>query len=179
MILPDDKIIWDFEVLSEKYCKYKCCISTQYTLKWNTVYNVITTLACTIFPPFQTDLLKAFIEQEHNSLTLTFHCLNNTLLFKKNQPTKKPKTNHPFLLIRRASQHDKYLLKFLATVRDSYICKATITCYSLSLPFSLSFIPCQHLHIPTMENGPEVTTRFLNKLSDIQVRCFLFYNQVK
>ncbi|KAM4901224.1 branched-chain-amino-acid aminotransferase, cytosolic isoform 6-T6 [Sylvia borin] len=25
-----------------------------------------------------------------------------------------------------------------------------------------------HLHIPTMENGPELTSRFLNKLSDIQ-----------
>ncbi|OXB63335.1 hypothetical protein ASZ78_012910, partial [Callipepla squamata] len=43
---------------------------------------------------------------------------------------------------------------------------------SLSLhacsPFPLSSIHCQHLHIPTMENGPQLSTRILNKLTDIQ-----------
>ncbi|XP_053798751.1 branched-chain-amino-acid aminotransferase, cytosolic isoform X2 [Vidua macroura] len=35
-------------------------------------------------------------------------------------------------------------------------------------PISKILYKGKHLHIPTMENGPELTTRFLNKLSDIQ-----------
>lgn len=35
---------------------------------------------------------------------------------------------------------------------------------------SQSFLP-QHLHIPTMENGPELILRFHKELKAIQVRC--------
>ncbi|KAM4901221.1 branched-chain-amino-acid aminotransferase, cytosolic isoform 3-T3 [Sylvia borin] len=35
-------------------------------------------------------------------------------------------------------------------------------------PISKILYKGKHLHIPTMENGPELTSRFLNKLSDIQ-----------
>ncbi|XP_033918907.1 branched-chain-amino-acid aminotransferase, cytosolic isoform X1 [Melopsittacus undulatus] len=35
-------------------------------------------------------------------------------------------------------------------------------------PVSKILYKGKHLHIPTMENGPQLTTRFLNKLSDIQ-----------
>ncbi|KFQ49690.1 Branched-chain-amino-acid aminotransferase, cytosolic, partial [Nestor notabilis] len=35
-------------------------------------------------------------------------------------------------------------------------------------PISKILYKGKHLHIPTMENGPQLTTRFLNKLSDIQ-----------
>ncbi|XP_074019657.1 branched-chain-amino-acid aminotransferase, cytosolic isoform X1 [Numenius arquata] len=35
-------------------------------------------------------------------------------------------------------------------------------------PISKILYKGKHLHIPTMENGPQITTRFLNKLSDIQ-----------
>ncbi|XP_009904476.1 branched-chain-amino-acid aminotransferase, cytosolic isoform X1 [Dryobates pubescens] len=35
-------------------------------------------------------------------------------------------------------------------------------------PISKILYQGKHLHIPTMENGPQITTRFLNKLSDIQ-----------
>uniref|UniRef100_A0A8B9GHN6 Branched-chain-amino-acid aminotransferase n=1 Tax=Amazona collaria TaxID=241587 RepID=A0A8B9GHN6_9PSIT len=36
-------------------------------------------------------------------------------------------------------------------------------------PISKILYKGKHLQIPTMENGPQLTTRFLNKLSDIQV----------
>lgn len=37
----------------------------------------------------------------------------------------------------------------------------------------LTALSSQHLHIPTMENGPELVLRFQKELSAIQVRCWL------
>lgn len=37
----------------------------------------------------------------------------------------------------------------------------------------LTALSPQHLHIPTMENGPELVLRFQKELSAIQVRCWL------
>uniref|UniRef100_A0A8C0BMH2 Branched-chain-amino-acid aminotransferase n=1 Tax=Buteo japonicus TaxID=224669 RepID=A0A8C0BMH2_9AVES len=39
-------------------------------------------------------------------------------------------------------------------------------------PISKILYKGKHLHIPTMENGPQLTTRFLNKLSDIQAPLY-------
>lgn len=61
----------------------------------------------------------------------------------------------------------------------SFFLSLSLSLFIPALPSPLSFIQCQHLHIPTMENGPQLTTQILNKLTDIQVRNFIFFNQIK